>query len=167
MDDRAAQVLGAVRLALAIYGSIGLFSMARGVIGLAGVLAYAVSQRSHEIGIRVALGASGPEILRLAMREGVGLVIAGTLLGVACSYGILRLLNHILAALAQIGSARASDPTSCGSARLSRWPRYPSWPATCPPAAPHGSILWPPCAGVMTFALSVKLPEPVNFVSSW
>jgi len=110
MDQRITEMLSAVRLTLSTYGAIGLFCLSLAVIGLGGVTAYAVTQRRREIGIRMALGAERPDILRLVMKEGTVLVLAGTLVGAACSYGMLRVLSRILDVLAQITSTSISDP---------------------------------------------------------
>jgi len=79
-----------VRLAMEIYGAIGLFGLVLAAVGLAGVTAYSVTRRSREIGIRVALGAGRGDVLRLAMGEGAVLVAAGTVLGLAGAWSAAR-----------------------------------------------------------------------------
>jgi putative ABC transport system permease protein len=73
-------------------------------VGLYGVLAYAVSLRTHEIGIRMALGATGRQVRGMVMRQGAGLVCIGLALGTIATYGLTRLLAS------QLYHVSASDP---------------------------------------------------------
>jgi ABC-type antimicrobial peptide transport system permease subunit len=77
----------------ALLGALGL--MLAGV-GLYGLVAYAVNLRTREIGVRMALGATALDILRLVLRSGVRLVAGGTALGVATSLLVTRLLADYL-----------------------------------------------------------------------
>jgi ABC-type antimicrobial peptide transport system permease subunit len=110
MEEQIDRLMFFVRLAMKIYGSIGLFGLILASVGLAGVTAYSVTQRSHEIGIRIALGAGRRDVLRLVMGEGVVLVAVGTLLGLAGARGMVRLLSTLIAAVATATSASTSDP---------------------------------------------------------
>jgi predicted permease len=67
-----------------------------GAIGTYGVLSYAVSQRTHEMGLRMALGAGTPEILRLVLGRSTRLIAAGTAIGLAAAFGFSRLMSGIL-----------------------------------------------------------------------
>jgi len=86
------------RFAIQIYGSIGLFGLVLAAIGLAGVTAFAVAQRRKEIAIRIALGATRAQVLRLVLREGTAVIGVGTILGLGGALGIAR----ALAALTQM-----------------------------------------------------------------
>jgi ABC-type antimicrobial peptide transport system permease subunit len=66
------------------------------VLGLYGVIAYSVSQRTREIGIRMALGAQHKSVYRLIMREAARLIGAGTILGLVCSVAVASLLRGLL-----------------------------------------------------------------------
>lgn len=83
------------------------------LIGIYGVISYSVSQRTQEMGIRMALGAQQSNVLRLILREGILLAIAGSICGVLGSFGLMRLLS------AQLFGVKPSDPaTFAGAAAL-------------------------------------------------
>jgi ABC-type antimicrobial peptide transport system permease subunit len=82
-----------MRYAVRTYGGIGLFGLVLAAIGLAGITAYAVAQRRKEIGIRTAVGASKAQVLRLVLREGMALVIVGTLLGFLGAVALTKILS--------------------------------------------------------------------------
>jgi putative ABC transport system permease protein len=78
---------------LAIFGAAAALLAA---IGIYGVMAYAVAQRTREIGVRMALGASAPNVVRLVLRQVLILVTASMLLGLAGAYGMTRFLQDFL-----------------------------------------------------------------------
>ncbi|MGD0776319.1 MAG: ABC transporter permease [Candidatus Solibacter sp.] len=81
---------------------IGLFGLLLACVGLAGVTAQAVERRRKEIGIRMALGARPPQVLRLVMREGAVMISAGAAFGFTGAYGISRVLAAASAQMAEI-----------------------------------------------------------------
>ena len=83
------------RFAVQTYGGIGVFGLVLAAIGLAGVTAYAVAQRRKEIGIRMALGASKAQVLRLVLREGAALVGVGTVLGFLGAMAMAKMLSSL------------------------------------------------------------------------
>lgn len=84
------------RLTTTLLGLFAVFAVLISAGGVAGTIALAVSQRTRELGIRVALGASRPSLLRMVLRQGLGLALAGTLIGFAGALVATRLLSSLL-----------------------------------------------------------------------
>jgi ABC-type antimicrobial peptide transport system permease subunit len=80
-------------------GTMGLLGLALALIGLYGLVAYSVARRTQEIGIRMAIGASKRDVLRMVLRQGLTLSIAGIAVGGAASIVVARLLTAVLVGL--------------------------------------------------------------------
>jgi predicted permease len=96
--------------ALRTYGGIGLFGLVLSTIGLAGVTGYAVAQRRREIGIRMALGASKRQVLRLVLREGTVLIAVGTALGFLGTFAMAKVLSAMTNILVEAFKIGTNDP---------------------------------------------------------
>jgi predicted permease len=100
------------RIGVALLSAFGLLALGLASIGLYGILAYAVNQRHREIGLRMALGASQPSVLRLILKQGMSLVLMGVLIGLTAAILVGRLLRRMLYGV------DASDPVSLVGAAL-------------------------------------------------
>jgi putative ABC transport system permease protein len=84
------------KLGACIAGALGLLGLTLAVVGVYGVVNYIASRRTHEIGLRMALGAAPRDILAMVLRGGLGVVLAGTFVGIAGALGFSRLLASML-----------------------------------------------------------------------
>jgi predicted permease len=99
------------RVATYTYGGMGLLALILAAAGLAGVTAYAVARRTREIGIRMALGAQRSHVLWLVLREGTGIILAGTVTGLGLALVLTRALSGVVEALAETTQTSVSDPS--------------------------------------------------------
>src|SRR5712671_5591527 len=83
-------------VAVTLVGVLGGLALLLSVIGLYGVMSYAVSQSTRELGLRMALGAGAANLLRLVMSRGLTLTAGGVLLGAAVAFLLKRLLGNLL-----------------------------------------------------------------------
>jgi putative ABC transport system permease protein len=84
------------RFAAALAASLGILGLTLAVVGVYGVISYAASQRTHEIGIRLALGAQPGQILKMIFRQGFLIVGAGALAGILAAAALARLVGNLL-----------------------------------------------------------------------
>ena len=84
------------RMAATLLGGFGFLALLLAALGIYGLLAYSVSRRTREMGLRMALGAQGSDVLGLILRQGLGLSVAGMALGLAGAVGVTRLLRGFL-----------------------------------------------------------------------
>jgi macrolide transport system ATP-binding/permease protein len=90
------QAVRGPRIAIDLVGTMGLVGLLLAVAGLYGLVAYNVSRRTREIGIRIALGAASPDVLRLVLGKGLVLVGVGTVIGLALGFALEQLMNSML-----------------------------------------------------------------------
>ena len=96
MSDVVIASLDHQRFILTLFSIFAALALLLSALGIYGVIAYSVTQRTNEIGIRVALGAQSRDVHRLVLGEGLRLTIAGTALGIAASFLLTRFLSHLL-----------------------------------------------------------------------
>jgi putative ABC transport system permease protein len=106
LTDTVSSSLAARRFALEMVGLFAVAALALAAIGIYGVIAYIVSERTHEIGIRLALGAQRRAILRGIVGQGLRLTIVGTAVGLVCALGVARAMAGLL-----YGVGPADPPT--------------------------------------------------------
>jgi predicted permease len=112
VGDLLGQALWAPRMAAGLLTVFGLLALVLAAVGIYGVMSYAVSQRTHEFGIRMALGARSRDVLRLVMGQGMILVAAGLAIGLL---GASLVTPMIAALLVGVGAA---DPVTYGGIAL-------------------------------------------------
>jgi putative ABC transport system permease protein len=93
------------QIGAALAAALGGLGLVLSVVGVYGVISYAASQRTHEIGVRMALGAQPGEILRMIFRQGILIVFLGLFLGAACALALARLVGTFL-------TVSATDPVT-------------------------------------------------------
>ena len=96
METNLAQSLGTQRIVASLTGIFACVALVLAAVGLYSVLAYAVAQRTNEIGIRMALGAQPGQVVRLIMGSGMRLVTIGLVLGLAAAAGTAKLIQTLL-----------------------------------------------------------------------
>src|SRR5262249_40679575 len=96
MDDVVSEKISDPRFYTSLLGALGAIALILAAAGVYGIISYSVSQRTHEIGIRMALGARGGEVVAMFVRRGVILSLAGTVAGLAGAYGLTRFITAFL-----------------------------------------------------------------------
>jgi FtsX-like permease family len=151
MEEIVDRQLSTPSQSTALLSAFALLALLLAALGIYGVLSYAVAQRTNEIGVRMALGATSSEIMRSVGRRGLGVTLAGLAIGVVLTAVASRLMSTLLygfrpdyvttvavvfvilvavAALACVVPARRAariDPTDCAAAGVgARWPAHSS-----------------------------------------
>lgn len=96
MEDHMGMALLPARLGGAVLGLFGLLGLTLAAVGIYSVMAYSVSQRTRELGIRVALGADRASVMRLVLGEGLRLAVIGTVIGLLGAFSAARLVQGML-----------------------------------------------------------------------
>ncbi len=96
MEQVFAENAAARRFQMTLFGVFAGVALALAAVGIYGVMSYSVSQRGHEIGIRMALGARTADVLRMVVQQGLALVLVGVAVGIAGALALTRLLRSLL-----------------------------------------------------------------------
>ncbi|HST22681.1 MAG TPA: ABC transporter permease [Blastocatellia bacterium] len=96
LDSVLSESVATPRFRTFLLGAFAAVALILAVVGIYGVMSYSVSQRKHEIGIRMALGAQSTDVLKLVVGQGMALALIGVALGVAGAYGLTRLMSSLL-----------------------------------------------------------------------
>jgi putative ABC transport system permease protein len=112
LKDVVTASLSERRFSLEMVGLFALTALLLAGLGIYGVISYLVSERTHEIGIRLALGAQSRNILRMVLRQGLGLALAGAAVGLVCAL----VVSHLMAGL--LYGVRPTDPLTFAGVAL-------------------------------------------------
>ena len=112
--EQADETLRMERLFAKLLTLFGVLAQQLAAIGLFGVMAYAVSQRTREIGIRMALGANRTDVLRMILRQGMTLVVIGVVLGLGGAYLLTKYLESLLDLKSMLYGVKVGDPLTYG-----------------------------------------------------
>ncbi|HKP85372.1 MAG TPA: ABC transporter permease [Blastocatellia bacterium] len=96
VDELVSRSLGERRFNLLLLGSFALIALTLASIGIYGLISFSISRRTHEIGVRMAMGAQTGDIMKLVLKEGMALALAGVGIGVGASIALTRLLASLL-----------------------------------------------------------------------
>jgi predicted permease len=106
MDDVLALSLAQPELWTGLLAVFAILAVVLAAVGLYGVVSHLVAQRTHEMGIRMALGANRGDVFSLVVKQGLRLTFVGTLIGIPCALGAAQLLVHL------VPSVRPGDPST-------------------------------------------------------
>jgi putative ABC transport system permease protein len=112
MGDAVSESVAQPRFYAILLGSFAAIALVIAALGIYGVISYTVSQRTRELGIRIALGAQRDRVVRLVIRQGLALTLAGILIGIVGAYALTRLISTLLFGVTP------ADPLTFGAVAL-------------------------------------------------
>ena len=112
MDARIGESLGPQRFAASLLAVFAGLAILLAAVGLYGLISYSVTQRTNEFGIRMALGAEPGDVLRLVLKQGAKLALAGAAAGIVAGLLLMRAMQSVLYGVS------SADPVSFGGAAI-------------------------------------------------
>jgi len=112
MEQRVSESLGPRRFNMVLLGVFAAVALTLCAIGIYGVVAYAVTERTHEIGVRLALGATARDVVAMVVGQGLALAVAGAAIGLVAAVALTRLMSSLLYGVT------ATDPLTFGAVAL-------------------------------------------------
>ncbi|HZY58716.1 MAG TPA: FtsX-like permease family protein, partial [Candidatus Binataceae bacterium] len=106
LEQALADSIAPRRFNLFLLGTFAAAALLLAVVGVYGVIAYSVAERTREIGVRIALGAQSTQVIRMVVREGITIALAGTAAGLAAAFALTRLMQSLLY------EVRSNDPST-------------------------------------------------------
>src|SRR5262249_54323763 len=106
MDDILSEEVATQRFNAGALAGFAMVAALLAAVGIYGVMAYAVGQRTREIGVRMAMGAAPQNVLRMGLKQGLGLALIGVVIGLGASLALTRLMTSLLFGV------KASDPVT-------------------------------------------------------
>jgi len=112
MEDVIDESIGQQRLTMLLVGTFASLALLLAIVGISGLVAYSVSKRTQEVGIRRALGAQRADILRLVLGQAFALIFFGVVLGLVGAFALTRVMKGFLFQIS------AADPATLGGIAL-------------------------------------------------
>ena len=112
VDEQINRSLNTERMLAALSGTFGLLALLLSLIGLYGVMSFVVTRRTREIGIRLALGATGGSVIRLILRDAIAMIVAGIAIALPCVAALGKLVQS------QLFGVTATDPVTVATAAM-------------------------------------------------
>jgi ABC-type antimicrobial peptide transport system permease subunit len=112
MEEIVARSISTQRLTLFLLSIFSVLALTLSAVGIYGVISYLTGQRTHEIGVRVALGASSRDVLRMVLGQGLRITLIGVTIGLAAAFGFTRLIT------AMIYGVGTTDPITFASVAI-------------------------------------------------
>jgi putative ABC transport system permease protein len=102
MDEVLAASMGGDRFGAVLFGTFAGIALLLAAFGIYGVMSFGVAQRTHEIGLRMALGAGSSQVLAMILKEGMTLGVIGLLIGLGGAYGVGQLMRNMLFGIGRV-----------------------------------------------------------------
>jgi putative ABC transport system permease protein len=105
MDERIGRSLSSRRFSMVLLALFAGLALTLAAVGIYGIVAYSVTERTHEIGVRVALGAQRRDVMAMVVGQGMTMTIVGTAIGIAASAALARLMSSLLFGVSAVDPA--------------------------------------------------------------